>query len=112
MRTAAAMTENVAAAISFHGSKLYSGEPDSPHLMLPMIKAKLYFGFAVNDKTMPDDIVVKFKEALDAAGSNWDSDIYEGANHGWCMPDHPKHNEAQAERAWAKMVGLFKEALG
>ncbi|MEE8439662.1 MAG: dienelactone hydrolase family protein [Micropepsaceae bacterium] len=112
MRTAAAMTENVATAISFHGSKLYSDEPDSPHLMLPMIKAKLYFGFAVNDKTMPDDIVVKFKEALGAAGSNWDSDIYEGANHGWCMPDHPKHNEAQAERAWAKMVGLFKEALG
>ena len=112
MRTAAAMSDNVAVAISFHGSKLYSDDPDSAHLVLPMIKAKLYFGFAVNDKTMPDDIVVKFKEALDAARADWDSDIYEGANHGWCMLDHPKHNEAQAERAWAKMVELFKDNLG
>ena len=60
---------------------------------------------------MPDDIVVKFKEALDAARSDWNSDIFEGANHGWCMPDHPKHHKEQAERAWAKMVGLFNETL-
>jgi carboxymethylenebutenolidase len=112
MRTAAAMPDDVAAAVSFHGSKLYSADSDSPHLVLPMIKAKLYFGFAVDDKTMPDEAVAKFKEALDAAGLDWDSDIYEGANHGWCMPDHPKHNTAQAERAWANMVKLFKDALG
>jgi carboxymethylenebutenolidase len=111
MRSAAAMPDNVAAAVSFHGSKLYSDDADSAHLVLPMIKAKLYFGFAVNDKTMPDDIVVKFKEALDTAGSDWNSDVFEGANHGWCMPDHPKHHKEQAERAWAKMVGLFKDAL-
>ena len=112
MRTAAAMPDSVAAAVSFHGSKLYSDDSDSPHRLLPMIKAKLYFGFAVEDKTMPDEVVEKFKEALDAAGSDWGSDIYEGAKHGWCMPDHPRHNASQAERAWVNMVELFKDALG
>lgn len=112
MRTAAAMPDDVAIAISFHGSRLYSDEPDSPHKVLPMIKAKLYFGFAVDDKTMPDEAVEKFKEALNAAGNDWESEVYEGAKHGWCMTDHPVHNPAQAERAWKKMVALFKAALG
>ena len=112
MRTAAAMPGNVAAAISFHGGNLLTDQPDSPHLLLPMIKAKLYFGFAVEDKTMPDEVVEKFKQALDAANSDWSGEVYEDARHGWCMPDHPKHNQAQAERAWSKMVALFNETLG
>jgi carboxymethylenebutenolidase len=112
MRTAAAMPDNVAVAISFHGSRLFSDDVDSVHLILPMIRAKLYFGFAVDDKTMPDEAVAGFKEALDAAGVDWDSDVYEGANHGWCMPDHPKHHKEQSERAWAKMAKIFKDALG
>jgi carboxymethylenebutenolidase len=111
MRTAAAMPDKVAAAVSFHGGNLLTDKADSPHLLLPMIKAKLYFGFAVEDRTMPDEVVEQFKQALDAAGSDWSGDVYEDARHGWCMPDHPKHNEAQAERAWSKMVALFKETL-
>ncbi len=111
MRTAAAMPDNVAAAVSFHGGNLFTDGADSPHLLLPMIKAKLYFGFAVEDKTMPDEVVEKFKQALDAANSDWSGETYDGAKHGWCMPDHPKHDVAQAERAWANMVKLFKDTL-
>jgi carboxymethylenebutenolidase len=112
MRTAAAMPDDVAVAISFHGSRLYSDDADSPHRVLPMIRAKLYFGFAVDDKTMPDDAVADFKKALDAAGNDWSADTYEGANHGWCMTDHPKYHKEQSEAAWNKMVALFKQILG
>ena len=111
LRTAAAMPDDVAVAISFHGSRLYSDDSDSVHRVLPMIKAKLYFGFAVDDKTMPDEAVEEFKKALDSAGLKWESDVYAGANHGWCMPDHPKHHPEQSERAFAKMVQLFKAGL-
>lgn len=111
LRTAAAMPDAVAAAASFHGSRLYSDEPDSPHLLLPLIRARLYFGFSVEDKTMPVEAVEKFTAALDAAGSDWDGETYEGARHGWCVKDHNVYNERQAERAWAKLMALFDSTL-
>jgi len=111
LRTAAAMPDNIAVAISFHGSRLFSDDADSVHRVLPMIKAKLYFGFAVDDKTMPDEAVAEFKKALDEAGLTWEAESYDGANHGWCMPDHPKHHPAQSERAFNKMVQLFRAGL-
>ena len=111
MRTAAAAPDKVAAAASFHGSSLFTDKPDSPHLLLPMVKARLYFGFAIEDRTMPDDVVEKFKAALNAAGVKWAGEAYAGTKHGWCVKDHTVYNEAQAERAWAKTVLLFKETL-
>src|SRR5262245_51401121 len=68
MRTAAALPNSVAACASFHGSRLVSPEPDSAHTVIPKIKAQMYFGFAIEDKTMPPEAVDKLKAALDAAG--------------------------------------------
>jgi carboxymethylenebutenolidase len=36
---------------------------------------------------------------------------YDGALHGWCPPDSQVYNEAQAERAWSRMLALFEVAL-
>ena len=112
MRTAAASPDKVGAAASFHGSKIYSEDADSPHLLLPMITAKLYFGFAVEDKTMPPDAIANLKKALTSNGSNWDDEVYEGAKHGWCVADHNVYNKVQAERAWDNMLKLFKSTIG
>jgi carboxymethylenebutenolidase len=111
MRAAAAVPGKVGAAISFHGSQLASGEPDSPHTLAPKIKAQMYFGFAIEDRSMPPEAVEKLKAALEAAHVEYDSELYEGAKHGWCVKDHTVYNEPQAERAWAKMVSVFREAL-
>jgi carboxymethylenebutenolidase len=112
MRTAAALPEKVGAAASFHGSRLYSDDADSPHLLLPMIKGKLYFGFAVEDKTMPPEAIAGLKQALSSNANAWDDDIYEGAKHGWCVADHNVYNHAQAERAWEHMLRLFRSTIG
>jgi carboxymethylenebutenolidase len=111
MRTAAAAPDRFGAAVSFHGSRICSDDADSPHRLLPMIKARLYFGFAAEDKTMPPEAVEKLKAALIAARSDWDSEVYEGARHGWCVADHNVYNHAQAERAWENMLKIFGQAL-
>lgn len=111
VRTAAAEPDKVAAAASFHGSQLASAEPDSPHMLAPKIKARMYFGFAIEDRTMPPEAVEKLKSALDAAGVKYEGELYAGARHGWCVKDHNVYHEAQAEHAWHHLVGFFDTTL-
>ena len=110
MRTAAARG-NVTAVASFHGSNLAADTPDSPHLQAPKIKARLYFGFAVEDKTMPPEAIAKLNAALDAAHVRHEDDTYEGARHGWCVKDHNVYNPAQADLARRRLLTFFAEAL-
>jgi carboxymethylenebutenolidase len=38
-------------------------------------------------------------------------EVYEGTLHGWCPPDSQVYNEAQAEKAWSRLLALFGKAL-
>lgn len=110
MRAAATAPEKFAAAASFHGGGLYTDQPDSPHLLLPKIKARLYFGHAVQDRSMPAETIAKFEAALKAWPGKSESETYEGALHGWCVPGRAEiYNEAQAERAFGKLLEVLKE---
>ena len=111
MRAAAAEPHKIAAAVSFHGSQLASDDPKSPHTLAPKIKARMYFGFAIEDRTMPPEAEEKLKAALDAAGVSYDAETYFGARHGWCVKDHHVYHEKQAEHAWHHLVHLFKQTL-
>jgi carboxymethylenebutenolidase len=111
MRAAAARPDRIAAAASFHGGRLYTEQPTSPHRELPRIKARLYFGHAVDDKSMPAESIVKFEDALKAWGGRYQSETYEGALHGWTVPGGHAYNHAQAERAFQKLTELFSETL-
>jgi carboxymethylenebutenolidase len=107
MRTAMIRPQQVAAAASFHGGRLCTDQPSSPHLLLPGIKARLYFAHAVNDRSMPAESIAKFEAALRAWGGGFESETYDGALHGWTVPDSPAYNHAQAERAFQKLTELF-----
>jgi carboxymethylenebutenolidase len=118
MRTAATVPDRVGAGGSFHGGNLVTDKPDSPHLLAPKIKAKMYFGVAMSDdKQRPDD-KVKLKEAFEAAGNPAEVELYSTCYHGWCVPDMPKqadgtptYDKAEADRAWGKLVALYKAGL-
>jgi len=111
-RAAAVRPEKVAVAASFHGGGLYkAGDPGSPHLGLPKVKARLYFGHAVEDNSMNTEAIAELVKALKAWDGRFESEIYEGARHGWTVPDNPNYNQPQAERAWAKLTALFNEEL-
>lgn len=111
LRAAAARPGQIAAAASFHGGRLYTEAPTSPHLLLPRIKARLYFGHAVEDRSMPAEAIEKLNQTLAAWGGRYESEIYEGAHHGWTVPDSPSYNPAQAERAFTKLTELLSQAL-
>ena len=111
VRTAAARPDLIAAAASFHGGRLFTDAPTSPHLLLPRIKARLYFGHAVNDRSMPPEAIAKLNSALAAWGGRYESEVYDGAYHSWTEPDSPVYNPAQAQRALEKLVGVLTAAL-
>lgn len=112
LRTAAAQSERIAAMASFHGGGFYTDSPVSPHRVLPRVKARLYFGHAVNDKGMTAEAIAGFERELSNWGGKFASETYEGSLHGWTVPDHPVYNQPQAERAFGKLTELFAATLG
>jgi carboxymethylenebutenolidase len=117
VKTAAAVPARIGAGASFHGGGLVTDKPDSPHLLAPKIKARMYFAVASNDDARQPDAKDKLREAFAAAHVPADIEVYPGALHGWCVPDMPVqngapiYNKADAERAWSKLQALYKSAL-
>jgi carboxymethylenebutenolidase len=117
MKTAATLPNRIGAGASFHGGGLVTDKPDSPHLLAPRIKARMYFGIAASDDAKQPDAKDKLKEAFAAAGVPAEIEVYPGTIHGWCVPDMPMqngspiYNKADAERAWGKLLALYKTAL-
>jgi carboxymethylenebutenolidase len=118
VRTAAAVSNRVGAGASFHGGGLVTPNPNSPHLLAPKIRARMYFGVAANDDAQQPDAKTKLKEAFDAAKVPAEVEVYPQAQHGWCVPDMPKQPDGQpiyskldAERAWGKLLALYKAGL-
>ena len=115
VRTAAALPNRIGAGGSFHGGGLVTPNPDSPHLLAPKIKAHMYFGIASNDDMSQPDAKDKLKEAFAAAKVPAEIEVYAGAQHGWCVSDMPKqpsgapiYSKADADRAWGKLIALYK----
>jgi len=111
LRTAAARPDKIGAAASFHGGGLFSDAPDSPYTVLPRVKAQLYFGHAVEDRSMTREAIEKLEAALAAWGGKFESETYEGCLHGWTTLDSPVYNAEGAARAFQKLTALFRGAL-
>lgn len=110
MRTAALRSEKIAALASFHGGFLYTDSPSSPHLLLPKIKAQLFFAHATNDHMISAEAIAKLEKALAAWGGKYESRTF-GAAHGWTVPGSPVYNEREAETAFTTMMNLFAATL-
>lgn len=110
-RTAAAMSQRIGAAATFHGGGLVTDKPDSPHLLVPKMKAQFLIAIAANDDERDPKAKDTLLEAFAAAKLPAEIEVYEGTLHGWCPPDAKVYNEAQAEKAWARMQALFEKAL-
>ncbi|MEO6818001.1 MAG: dienelactone hydrolase family protein [Edaphobacter sp.] len=112
LRAAAVRSSLVAAAASFHGGGLYqAGNPASPHLVLPQVVGRLYFGHAEGDKSMDAEAIREFEQALVEWGGRYESETYAGAHHGWTVPDSPAFNPEQGDRAFEKLTELLSETL-
>ena len=118
MRTSAAVANRIGAGASFHGGGLVTDRPNSPHLLVPKIRAKMYFGVASNDDMQQPTAKDTLKAAFEAAKNPAKIEVYSNALHGWCMPDMPQqagappiYSKVDAERAWNELLALYKAAL-
>ena len=115
-RTMAAVPNRMGAGGSFHGGGLVTDQPTSPHLLIPKMKGRLYVAVASNDDQRQPDAKDKLKEAFAAAKVPAEVEVYKSL-HGWCVPDmpaeanNPIYNKPEAEKAWAKLLELYKAAL-
>jgi carboxymethylenebutenolidase len=112
-RTAAAVPERVGAVATFHAGGLVSDKPGSPHLLIAGMKAQALIAIAESDVEHEPKTKDALGEAFAQAKLAAEIEVYEGASHGWCTPDMVAYyNQAQAQRAWGRLLALFERALG
>lgn len=111
MRTAAALPGRVRAGASFHGGGLVTPAPDSPHRLIPQMQASYLVAIAENDDQRSPDDKTALRAAFDEAKRAAEIEVYAGAMHGWTVPGGQVYNQAQAEKAWARLLALFSKAL-
>ena len=109
--TAAAVPDRVGAVASFHGGGLVGKDPaTSPHTLAAATKASFLIAIAENDDKQQPTAKDVMKETFAKANRPAEIEVYPAA-HGWCPPDTQVYNEPQAEKAWTRLLALYKQAL-
>lgn len=110
MRTAAAVPERIGAGGTFHGGGLVTQKPDSPHLLIPKMKAQFLICIAENDDQRDPEAKNVLKDSFAQANLPAEIEVYH-AGHGWCPPDTKVYDQELSEKAWARLLVLFEKAL-
>lgn len=111
MRTAATWPDRIGAGATFHGANIATDKPDSPHLLVPKMKAQFLIAIAESDDQKDPAAKGLLRQAFASAKLPAEIEVYAGTMHGWCPPDSQVYNQAQAEKAWGRLLALFKTAL-
>jgi carboxymethylenebutenolidase len=107
---AATYPDKIVGAAGYHPGGLVTDKPDSPHLLAPKIKARVYIGGASEDQSFTDEQQKALADALAKAGVKHVVEKYP-AKHGWVLSDTPAYDADAAERHWTTLLGFFGETL-
>jgi carboxymethylenebutenolidase len=110
-RTAATASSRVGGAATFHGAALVTDKPDSPHLLIPKMKAHFLVAIAASDDMKQPDAKSVLKKTFAEVKLPASVEVFTGTQHGWCPPDSGVYDKESAEKAWGEMLALFKTAL-
>jgi carboxymethylenebutenolidase len=110
LRAAGTYPEQIVATASFHGSRLATDAADSPHRLIPKIKARIFIAGATEDQSFPDDMKARLDAALTQAGADYKLETYP-AKHGFVFRDHPAFDAAASERHWQALLALLQAKL-
>jgi carboxymethylenebutenolidase len=111
VRAIEAYPDRIAAVGSFHGGRMVTDQPDSPHLRVGAITGELYLAHADNDRSMSADQIKVLEAALDEAGVRYRSEVYPGAQHGFTMADTAAYDEGAEQRHWVNLFDLLDRTL-
>jgi carboxymethylenebutenolidase len=107
-RTAAAVPDRVKAVATFHGGALATDAADSPHRLMAKTRAAFLILPGQDDEKNEPGAVDRLRETAAAADRPAEIEVYK-ANHGWCVPDAPSYDKAEADRAWDRLLALYAE---
>jgi len=110
-RAAADLPDRIGAGATFHGGGLVTDKPDSPHLLIPRMKAHFLIAIAENDDKREPQVKVVLRDEFAKARLPAEIEVYAGTLHGWCPPDGQVYNHDQAEKAWSRLLALFGTSL-
>jgi carboxymethylenebutenolidase len=102
--------DRVVATASYHGGRLATDAPNSPHLLASRIRSRVYIAGAIEDETFPDEMKARLEEALTSAGVDHKIETYP-AKHGWVLRDTPSYDAKAAERHWQTLLALLGATL-
>jgi carboxymethylenebutenolidase len=110
LTAAGTFPERILAAASYHGGRLATDAPDSPHLLAARIRSRVYIAGAIEDASFPDEMKERLEQALTRAGVDHRIETYP-ARHGWVPRDTPVHDAAATERHWQTLIALLDGKL-
>ena len=102
--------DRIVATASYHGARLATDAPESPHLLAPKMKSRVYVAGAIEDRVVPRRDEGAARDALDQAGVDHTIETYP-AKHGWVFRDTPVYDAAAAERHWQTLLALLDAKL-
>jgi dienelactone hydrolase len=105
---------DIDAVATFHAG-LFEPTPEQ----VKRSKATILICHGAQDSFIPEEMLQKFRAALDAGKADWEMDYYAGARHSFTVKsadslgiEGMKYNAEADKRSWARMQALFKEKLG
>lgn len=110
LRVGAAVPDRVGVVASFHGGGLVADAPDSPHTLFAKMTAAALICIAQNDHERQPEAKPTLERAAAAAGRTAEITVYP-ANHGWCAIDSPVFDQAEADKAWARLLAMYSTHL-
>jgi len=109
--SAAGVPGRIKAAASFHGAGLVGEAANAPvNLFDDASKTDYLIAIAQNDDARAPTDKDALRAAAAKAGVKAEIEVYAG-DHGWTVPDSPVYNEAEAERAWSRLLAHYSSAL-
>jgi carboxymethylenebutenolidase len=102
--------DRILATASYHGARLATDAPESPHLLAPKMKSRVYVAGAIEDPSFTDEMKARLEDALTKAGVDHQIETYQ-AKHGWVFRDTPVYDAAATERHWHSLLALLDATL-
>lgn len=110
LAAAGTFADDVKAAASYHGGRLVTDAPDSPHLIAAQAQGQLYIGYAENDQSFPESQRETLEHTLTEHKVPYTIELYKAA-HGFAVADLPVYNKEAADRHWRTLLALLQETL-
>jgi len=111
LRAAADFPDRIAAVGMFHTGGIVTDGADSPHLVVPDVRAEVLARHADHDRSNTPEQIAAFNDALDAAGVRYSTAVYPDAPHGYTMADTSMYQEDGAEWHFRELRDLFERTL-